>query len=329
MITREKMQEIYEQIKTPYKRGAVVKFQDSLVDSPTVFRHGDKWYMYFVRILKEVATSGYETHFASSDDLIHWNDEGVILRRTDTDTWDCRQRGGYAAFVDPVFGGSNEIQPVNGMYYMAYIGGALDGYETDPLSIGLAVASNPADPDSFRVLEQPVLGPRDNDARYLESKTLFKSDMFRDERNTLGHPYVNAYNAKAPDARERVFLAVSDDGEHWERYGEKPILDETETVPGLKITGDPQIVQIGELYVMFFFRWVPGTGAYNMFACSEDLVNWTVWDGEPLIRPAFDWEDTHAHKSYVVKHNGVVYHYYCAVNSIGERFIALATSEEV
>ena len=33
-----------------------------------------------------------------------------------------------------------------------------------------------------------------------------------------------------------------------------------------------------------------------------------------------------AHKSYVVKHDGVVYHFYCAVNKAGQRGIAVATS---
>ena len=33
-----------------------------------------------------------------------------------------------------------------------------------------------------------------------------------------------------------------------------------------------------------------------------------------------------AHKSYVVKHNGVVYHFYCAVNNDQQRGIAVATS---
>ena len=40
-----------------------------------------------------------------------------------------------------------------------------------------------------------------------------------------------------------------------------------------------------------------------------------------------DWENIHAHKTWFIRHNGVNYHYYCAVNSENERFIALATSE--
>ena len=60
---------------------------------------------------------------------------------------------------------------------------------------------------------------------------------------------------------------------------------------------------------------------------SRDLVNWTVWDGEPLVKSEQPWEDVYAHKTWFVRHNGRNYHYYCAVNSQNERFIALATSE--
>ena len=49
-IAPEKMQEIYEKIKTPYKYGAVIKDDDYLTDSPTVFKYNGKWYMYFIKI---------------------------------------------------------------------------------------------------------------------------------------------------------------------------------------------------------------------------------------------------------------------------------------
>ena len=38
------------------------------------------------------------------------------------------------------------------------------------------------------------------------------------------------------------------------------------------------------------------------------------------------YDKTHAHKPWVIKHNGVVYHFYCAVGDRG-RGIALATSK--
>ena len=326
-LSNDIMREIYEKIKTPYKHGAVIKSDEYLTDSPSVFRYNGKWYMYHIMIHKNVENSGYETHLASSDDLIDWKYEGKLFERSENGHWDSRQIAGYAAFVDNDFGGSNEIKSVNGKFYMAYLGGNLNGYETDPLSMGLAFADTPI--SKFQRFEDPILSPQDSDAREYETLTLYKSDMFIDEAMTTGHRYVNAYNAKPRDNKERIYLAVSDDGENWKRYLNTPILDETKTVDGLLISGDPQIVRIDDLYVMFFFRAIENGGAYNTFAVSEDLTDWTVWDGEPLIKPEFEWENVYAHKSCVIKHNGIVYHYYCAVNDKGERFIALATSEKI
>ena len=122
---------------------------------------------------------------------------------------------------------------------------------------------------------------------------------------------------------------MSDDGETWHRYGEKAVIDETEMFENHRISGDAQVVKIGDLYVMFYFRYTEGVGAYNSFACSKNLTDWTLWDGEPLIKSEYEWENVYAHKSWVVKHEGIVYHYYCAVNDKDERFIALATSEKI
>ena len=49
-ISKEKMQGIYEKIKTPYKYGAVIKDSEYLTDSPSVFRYNGKWYMYYIMI---------------------------------------------------------------------------------------------------------------------------------------------------------------------------------------------------------------------------------------------------------------------------------------
>ena len=79
---------------------------------------------------------------------------------------------------------------------------------------------------------------------------------------------------------------------------------------------------------MFYFGafWKPG--AFERFACSYDLIHWTDWDGEDLVAPSEDYDREYAHKPWVVKWNGVVYHFYNAVGSRG-RVIALATSREV
>lgn len=164
-ISDETLESIYNEIKTPYKYGAVVKFDEYLTDSPTVFRYKSKWYMYYVRISRDINNSGYETHLSSSDDLINWKYEGVILKRSSNEAWDSKQCGGYAAFIDMNFGGTNKINSINGKYYMAYIGGASDGYEPDPLHMGLAYSVNPVDVNGFKKFYEPIHSPYDIDAR--------------------------------------------------------------------------------------------------------------------------------------------------------------------
>ena len=59
---------------------------------------------------------------------------------------------------------------------------------------------------------------------------------------------------------------------------------------------------------------------------SYDLVNWTDWNGDDLIKSSEPYDEKYAHKSFVVKYKGVVYHFYCAVNNKDHRGIAVATS---
>lgn len=326
-VSNTEMEHIYHLIATPKKLGAVIKWKNDFTDSPTIFKRGDTYYMYFIAISKDCNISGYETHLAKSKDLLHWDYIGPIFKRNNDNHWDSKQCAGYAAFVDIDFEGSHEIQKVNNSYYISYLAGNSDGYEPDPLFMGLARNDDPTDPDGFRRFPEPILRPDDTDSRIYEQKTLYKSFLFEDKRNVTGYKYVNAYNGKASDDRERIFLAVSNDGEHWERYGDKAVIDLITDCPTGRINGDPQIVLIDDIYVMFFFRYEADKPAYNTFACSRDLVNWTIWEGEPLIKSEYEWENVHAHKTCFIRQNGVNYHYYCAVNSDNERFIALAVSE--
>jgi predicted GH43/DUF377 family glycosyl hydrolase len=322
-MERTVLEKIYNQIKTPYKYGAVMKLDGRMTDSPVVFKRDNKYYMSFISIDSEAKT-GYQTHIAESDDLLRWKVLGNIL--TETGEWDRAQSGGYAQLQDNLFGGSNELMTIDGQYLFAYLGGNLKGYETDPLSMGIATTPDFLTLDGYEKLPAPILSGSDSDARPGETLTIYKADMIYDRKRTLGYPYVNAYNAKDDTHRESIFLAVSNDGIHWKRYGEKAVIPVTECKDSVKINGDPQIVLIDGYYVMLYFIYEPGIGAYNTFAVSDDLINWTKWDGNPLVKSELEWENVLAHKQWVIKENNVVYHYYCAVNR-KERFIALATSQ--
>lgn len=319
------MQEIYEQVKTPYKYGAVLKRKGYYYDSPIVFKHNDKFFLSCVEIDMECKT-GYRTKLFSSKDLLQWENVGYIL--TENNGWDSAQTGGYAQFIDNAFEGTNEIQKIGGKYLFAYIGGANNGYETDPLWIGLATCDEIDDLLSYKKFPKPILTTLDQDCRAGESVTLFKADMFVDAKRTTGHPYVAAYNAKGKLRRESIFLAVSDDGYVWKRYGEQAVIAVEDCDPSIRINGDPQIVMIDDLYVMFYFVY-DGEKAWNTFAVSEDLLHWKKWEGAPLVKSEYEWENVFAHKQWIIKEGEQVYHFYCAVNDKNERYIALATKNKI
>ena len=282
--------------------------------------------MTFIKIAYEVKNSGYDSHLAVSDDLINWQYLTKSLERSQNGSWDCNQIAAYPAFIKNDLNGNFSPQKVNGNYYLAYLGGALTGYETDPLSAGMCKCADLADISTYEKLSTPILSPMDSDAREGEKASIFKCNMFFDKENTLGYKYINVYNARGVSRRESIFLAVSNDGEKWERYGEKPILyDDSENLDQ-RILADAQVIKIDDLYVLVYFIY-NGKTAYDTFACSYDLVNWTKWRGKNLIESEFEWENKYAHKPWIVVKDGVVYHFYCAVNTKGERFIALATSK--
>ncbi|MFM2081875.1 MAG: hypothetical protein RL380_566 [Verrucomicrobiota bacterium] len=331
LITPARMQAIYDEVKTPFKYGVVLEPPPGKkVDCPNVFRHGDKWYMLYV-VLEENPRQGYTTQLAESDDLLHWRPRGMILPRGETNAWDCANAGGGVALFDPRWGGSNALQQHAGRYWLSYLGGRIYGYEKTPLAIGLASTEDCIRPQAWEKIPAPVLQPSDADARPLETETLYKSYIFRDETKTLGAPYVMFYNAKPVGGSERIFTAVSADLKQWKRFGSGPVIENL-PAPELKrggISGDPQVVRLGDEWVMFYFGAFWKTGAFDTFAVSRDLVHWTKWQGADLIKASEPYDTSFAHKPWLIKHDGVVYHFYCAVGGQDQhRTIALATSKD-
>lgn len=318
------MQRVFDEVKTPFKYGVVLRGDSTnqMLDCPNIFRHDGKWFMMYVAITDKV---GYETYLAESDDLLDWRKRGKILPFTQKG-WDAWQADGGLSLVNHEWGGDMSLGTYRGRYWLSYIGGARQGYEPDPLSIGMAWTRDPTKPVEWtRVKVNPVLTPCDADVREFETLTLYKSSIIRDPKRTLGAPFVMFYNAKNKNGYERIGLATSKDMVNWRRYGPNHVLANGEDKRN-GMSADPQVVRMDDLWVMFYFGagWKPK--AFDTFAVSRDLVNWTKWDGPHLVEPGEPWDETYAHKPWVLKHGGVVYHYYCAVGKEG-RVIALATSK--
>ena len=349
-ISQQDMQRIYQEVRTPYKYGLVVAPMDNYhkIDCPTVFREGNKWLMTYVVYNGKEGTDGrgYETWLAESDDLLHWTTKGRILSYKD-DGWDMNQRGGFPALIDWTWDGGYELGNYKGKHWMTYIGGHGTGYEAvrEPLNIGMAWTQNDiTKAHEWQSGEKPLLSIDDKDVQWWEKLVQYKSTIYsltpspspKGEGSGLPkelakYRFIMFYNAGGVNPEnnlkaERIGIALSNDLKKWTRYKGNPVF--ANEVGGI-ITGDAQIARMDDLYVMFYFlAYDPSRkyNAFNTFAVSRDLIHWQRWEGEDLIWPTKSYDEMFAHKSYVVKHDGVVYHFYCAVNNDQQRGIAVATS---
>ena len=337
IISQSDMQRIYQEVRTPYKYGMVVAPADNYhkIDCPTVFQHDGKWYMTYVVYNGKDGLDGrgYETWLAESDDLLHWTTKGRLLSYKD-DGWDMNQRGGFPALIDWTWGGSYDIAKYKKNYWMTYIGGHGTGYEAvrEPLNIGMAwTQGDITKAHEWQSGDTPLMSINDKDVQWWEKLVQYKSTIYDDAKKVLGKRFVMFYNAGGINPAnelkaERIGIALSNDLKKWKRYDGNPVF--ANEVGGI-ITGDAQIAKMGDLYVMFYFKaYDPSRkyNAFNTFAVSRDLIHWQRWEGEDLIWPTKPYDEMFAHKSYVVKHDGVVYHFYCAVNNDQQRGIAVATS---
>lgn len=344
-ISKNVMQKIYDEVKTPYKYGMVVAPKDNYhqIDCPMVYREGGKWYMTYVVYNGKDGTDGrgYETWLATSDDLLQWKTLGRLLCYADKG-WDMNQRAGYPALIDWTWNGSYEMAKYKGRHWMSYFGGEGTGYEAirKPLNMGMAFTKGDiTQAHPWETSPSPVLSINDKSAQWWEKLTHYKSTVYWDKNKTLGKPFVMFYNAGGINPAnqlkaERIGIALSSNMTSWRRLPLRTAKRKTgnpvffHEAPGI-ITGDAQIVKFPHYYVMFYFSaYNPERkyNAYNTFAVSRDMVNWQDWEGADLVYPSKPYDDMFAHKSYVLKHQGVVYHFYCAVNHAGQRGIAVATS---
>jgi predicted GH43/DUF377 family glycosyl hydrolase len=330
-VSDSDMQRVYEEIQTPHKYGLVMVHEDTsnMIDCPTIFRKDSTWYMtYFV-----FNGHGYETWLSKSNNLLEWEKLDKVLAFTSDDRWDGSQCAGYPALIDHEWGGKYEISQFEGKTWMSYFGSNSGGYEKGLLSIGMAhTERSPEIPHPWQRLDEPVMKTNDEDAGVWENKKLYKSSVIWDKSKSTGKQFVMYYNAVGDTTSrskwvERIGMATSDDMVNWERYAGNPIIDHQ-----TGLTGDAVVQKMDSVYVMFYYGafWPKERDdAFNRFACSYDLVNWTDWTGEDLIQSSEPYDIKYAHKPCVIKWNGVVYHFYTAVNEKEQRGLAVATSKDL
>jgi predicted GH43/DUF377 family glycosyl hydrolase len=235
---------------------------------------------------------GYETWLAKSKDLLNWETLGRMMSfSSDTTQWDANQKAGYVALIDTKWGGTYVPMNYDNKYWMSCFGGREKGYEAGLLSLGMAYTSKDiSTPHEWNRLPNPILTSHDKNARWWENKKQYKSTVIYDKNKTIGYPFVMYYNANGDSAIdnkktrwfERIGMAASNDMVHWKRFKGEPVVHHPVG------NGSRDIQKNRRHLVMFYFGafWQDRKGAFNRFACSCDLINWTDWTGDNLVEPS-------------------------------------------
>ncbi|WP_425516263.1 hypothetical protein, partial [Ligaoa zhengdingensis] len=322
--------DLYEQVKTPYSYGVVLRysgvegaFDSALVDNANVFRMpGDNEYVYMTFVGHD--GTGYRTGLARSKDMLNWEKIGLILDNGTEGAWDEFNAAGYIV-RDHEWGEVPTPHVMkDGRYAMTYLASDTPGYEAGKKLEGVAFTDKIFNEDGsvaqWTRYPDPIL-PAVED---YEGGIIWKMQALWDDET---QKYYGFYNA---GATEVMCGATSDDLINWTRMETNPLLKGDKSpsgeVWGASQCADADVVKIGDYWVMFYFTGTP-YGIIDSFAVSTDLYHW-----QKAYLPLTDRDDgynsTYAHKPCVVKKNGVVYHYYCAVGNEG-RVIAVDTSVDL
>ena len=304
-------------LTTPNKFGELVvgpsfeagAFDSHGTDCPFLFRHDGRFYMTFVGW----DGIGYRTGLASSGDLRSWHKEGMIIDRGPEGSVTRHNVALTSIMRENALWGSSELKCVNGRFvgtYHAYPGA---GYEVGPAIIGLCYSDNLLDWEvGPAVLEPGSAGTWDGGG-------LYKSWLME-----VDGTFYLFYNAKNQDRKpwiEQTGFATSSDLVSWTKSDLNPVLPIG--APGDfddLYASDPCILLKDDTWIMFYFGYSSDTHARDGFATSNDLTTW-VKSGEILIdigSPG-SFDDKYAHKPGIIAHDGILYHFYCAVTQFPSR----------
>jgi predicted GH43/DUF377 family glycosyl hydrolase len=305
-------------------------FDGLSVDDPIVLRADGNFYMLYIGY----DGTGYQTGLASSTDLVHWTRTALVGPRDPESRFTKYNLAISSILRDKNLHGGGEAIKVDGKYLAAWNAYPSAGYEEGAAVIGLATSRDLM----HWTLTDPILNPA-NGASW-EHGGLYRPDLLLD-RGT----YYLYYNAKTdalpkPEGggwHEQTGVATSTDLKKWTRYSGNPILRNgvrgSATYPvtnpihdqspptidarDSRFASNPYVVKNGRRYAMFYFGYGyerPGR-ACEMLALGDDCFHFTkVPEILVDVGPPGSIDETFAHKPSMIYHDGVLYHFYCAVS---------------
>jgi len=305
-------------------------FDGISVDDPIVFHANGQFHMLYIGY----DGTGYQTGLASSPDLLHWTRTALVGPRDSNSSYTKYNLAISSILRDKNLHGTGEALKVNGHYLAAWNAYPGAGYEEGAAVIGLATSSDLL----HWTLTDPILTP--HDGAPWEHGGLYRPDLLLD-RGTC-YLYYNAKTDPLPKSEgggwhEQTGVATSTDLKHWTRSPLNPILQNgtrgtstwpasnplSKQIPPIADTRDsrfasnPFVVKNGHQFAMFYFGFGyqrPGR-ACELLALGDDPFHFTKVP-EVLIDTGAPGtiDETFAHKPSVIYHEGMLYHFYCAVS---------------
>lgn len=280
-------------------------YRKQAVDCPFVFYHNDKFYMMHVGF----DGKGYQTALNTSDNLIDWQYETTIFKRTEGEkSWDAVGIAGMWILKENDMQDLPRLKKYDGRYWMIYHSYPSEGYESGPAEIGLAYTDDETLHNWTRC-ENPILSWRDGNE--WEKGGLYKGCLIESEGKF--YLFYNAKNTKEWLWNEQIGLATSDNLLEWVRSNDNPIIKNTENGWDSAFCADPFILKNKDKWIMYYYGF-NGDNAQEGIAFSDDLNYWDKYPN-PILKIGREnaIDNIHAHKPSVLMFNKVLYHFYTAV----------------
>ena len=297
---------------TPYKypsflleaSGKEGDFSKYGIDIPFVFFHNNQFFMLCTGFNGE----GYQSAFAVSHDLLHWEYRNLLLPPDQENRWDS-QNTGCACLLKEY----NDLEHLpllkkfDNKYWMVYESYPESGYEAGAAQIGLAWCEDDDLLDWHR-LGEPILSWKDGNE--WERGGMYNTCLlFHEEKFYL------FYNAKDRNKvwKEQIGAAVSGDLLHWKRLSDRPLVSVSDNGFDSRFVSNPYLVKVDNKWIMFYFGF-DTLHAQEGIAWGDDLFHWEKSD-KPFLTYGGRGEidEIHAHKPCVIYWNDRLYHFYCGV----------------
>jgi len=303
--------------RTPHKYGQLVlgpsgaagTFDEKSVDDPFVFYHEGEFKMLYIGF----DGIGYQTGLARSRDLLRWERVGCVAPRDPNSKWTKYNLALACIVREDGMTSQGRLKKVHGRYLGAWNAYPSAGYEEGAAVIGLAWS----DDLLHWELTEPILFPADGAP--WEHGGLYRPNLI--ERDGTFYLYYNAKTDRLPKAegggwREQSGVATSRDLKTWKRYEGNPILTNGDAASrDAKFASNPFVVRHKHLWGMYYFGFDRAGKARELLALGRDPYHFAKVDEVMVdVGAPGTVDETFAHKTSVIWHEGALYHFYCAVS---------------